>query len=57
MSLMYSAHGVIKMNIKENELFVPCVAFLTTIIMMQAPWFGLFASIPFIVTTKNYMQS
>jgi hypothetical protein len=57
MSLMYSVRGVIKMNIKENELFVPCVAFLTTIIMMQAPWFGLFASIPFIITTKNYMQS
>lgn len=43
-----------QMKLHNHKMFIPLLAFVTTIIMMQAPWFGLLATVPFVsVTSRN----
>ena len=41
---------------KENKLFIPFLAFFTTIIMMQSPWFGLLVTVPFVAAASKKIQ-
>lgn len=38
---------------RVNPMLIPCMAFCTTIVLMQTPWTGLFLTIPFVVATSN----
>jgi len=41
---------------KENRLFVPFTAFVTTILVFNIPWFGVFMTIPFIIACAGMID-